>query len=236
MKSLISLLQFTTILPLGKPQALESFARQSYLYPLAGYVIGGLVALPVFFIPDRTIAAAVAVAGLLLITGVHHFDGLLDLGDGLMAHGDREKRIRALTDRKVGAGGVAAGIAVTLLLFAGLMGSSSIIIAVIIGEVCAKFSMAFLTAFGTPFREGMHSYLHKFSKPHFPFIAGIFCLPLVFLPVSPLQITGAAISMIVCPLILLVLSSKLFGGLNGDVVGASNEITRAGVILIMAII
>jgi len=33
-----------------------------------------------FFIPDRTIAAAVAIAGLLLITGVHHFDGLLDLG------------------------------------------------------------------------------------------------------------------------------------------------------------
>jgi adenosylcobinamide-GDP ribazoletransferase len=82
----------------------------------------------------------------------------------------------------------------------------------------------------------MHSYLHKFSKPYYPFIAGIFCLPLAFLPVSPLQITGAAISMIVCPLILLVLSSKLFGGLNGDVVGASNEITRAGVILIMAII
>ncbi len=69
-----------------------------------------------------TIAAAVAIAGLLLITGVHHFDGLLDLGDGLMAHGDREKRIRALTDRQVGAGGVAAGIAVTLLLFAGLWG------------------------------------------------------------------------------------------------------------------
>ncbi len=116
------------------------------------------------------------------------------------------------------------------------MGSSSIIIAVIIGEVCAKFSMAFLTAFGKPFREGMHSYLHKFSKPHFPFIAVILCLPLGFLPVSPLQITGAVISMIVCPVILLVISSKLFGGINGDVVGASNEITRAGVILMMAII
>ena len=236
MKSLVSLLQFTTILPLGKPQDLENFARHSYIYPFAGYIIAGLIALPVFFIPDRPIAAAVALAGLFLITGVHHFDGLLDLGDGLMAHGDREKRIRALTDRNVGAGGVAAGIAVTLLLFAGLMASASVIVAVIIGEVCAKFSMAFLTAFGIPFREGMHSYLHKFSKPHFPVIAAVFCLPLVFLPVSPIQITGAVISMIVCPVILLVLSSKLFGGINGDVVGASNEITRAGVILMMAII
>jgi len=236
MKALISLLQFTTILPLGKPQDLENFARHSYIYPLAGYIIGGLVALPVFFIADRTIAAAVAIAGIFIISGAHHFDGLLDLGDSLMAHGDRERRIRALTDRQIGAGGVAAGIAVTLLLFAGLQASSSIIIAVIVGEVCAKFSMAVLTAYGTPFREGMHSYLHQFSQPYFPFIAALFCIPLVFLPVSPLRLTGAAIAMVVCPAILYIVSKRLFGGVNGDVVGASNEITRACVILTIALI
>ena len=49
---ILSLLQFTTILPLGKSQDLEYFARHSYLYPVAGYVIGALVALPVFFIAD----------------------------------------------------------------------------------------------------------------------------------------------------------------------------------------
>jgi adenosylcobinamide-GDP ribazoletransferase len=236
MKAIISLLQFTTILPLGKPQDFENFARHSYIYPFAGYIVGGVVALPVFFIADHMVAAAVAIAGLLLVTGVHHFDGLLDLGDGLMAHGDREKRIRALTDRQVGAGGVAAGIAVTLLLFAGLMVSSSIIVALIIGEVCAKFSMAFLTAYGTPFREGMHSYLHKFSKPYFPFIAALFCIPLVFLPVSLLQFTGAVISMILCPALLFLCSKRLFGGINGDVVGASNEITRTCVILVIALL
>jgi adenosylcobinamide-GDP ribazoletransferase len=220
MKALISLLQFTTIFPLGKLQDLEKFARYSYIYPLAGYIIGGLVTLPVFFIADRTIAAAAAIAGIFIISGSHHFDGLLDLGDGLMAHGNREKRIRALTDRQVGAGGIAAGIVVTLLLFAGLQASSSISIAVIIGEVGAKFSMAFLTAYGTPFRDGMHSYLHKFSKPYFPFIAALFCMPLVFLPVSPLKLAGAAIAMIVCPAILYSISKRLFGGINGDVVGA----------------
>ena len=236
MKALISLLQFTTILPLGKPQDLRDFARHSYIYPCAGYIIGGLTALPVFFIADRTIAAAVAIACIFLISGAHHFDGLLDLGDGLMAHGDREKRIRALTDRQVGAGGIAAGITVTILLFAGLQASSSIIVAILIGEVCAKFSMALLTACGTPFREGIHSYLHQFSKPYFPFVAALFCLPLVFLPVSPLRLASAAIAMVICPLILSFISKKMFGGVNGDVVGASNEITRACVILIVALI
>jgi adenosylcobinamide-GDP ribazoletransferase len=67
MKILKSLLQFTTILPLGKPQDLEAFARHSYLFPVAGYVIGALVAIPVFFITDRTIAAAVAIALIILM-------------------------------------------------------------------------------------------------------------------------------------------------------------------------
>lgn len=236
MKVLQALLQFTTILPLGKPQDMELFARHSYLYPVAGYVIGALVAVPVLFIPNPMIAAAVAVALLLLITGAHHFDGLLDLGDGLMAHGDREKRIRALTDRNVGAGGIAAGIAVTLLLFAGLQGAPSIISALIIGEVCAKFSMAFLTTYGKPFRKGLHGYLHQYSQPHFPVVAFILCIPLVLIPIAPVKIMGAFLMMLICPVILLAVSERLFGGMNGDVAGASNEITRACVIIAVALL
>ena len=236
MRTLLSLLQFTTILPLGKAQDLELFARRSWLYPLAGYVIGALVALPVFFIADRIIAAAVAIALLLLITGAHHFDGLLDLGDGLMAHGDREKRVRALTDRNVGAGGIAAGISVTLLLFAGLQAVPSLVFALIIGEVCAKYSMAFLTTYGKPFREGIHSYLQQFSQPYFPALSVLLCLPLFLIPLPPVKILGALLAMFVCPIVLLAVSGRLFGGVNGDVVGASNEITRACAVLAIALL
>jgi adenosylcobinamide-GDP ribazoletransferase len=40
--------------------------------------------------------------------------------------------------------------------------------------------------------------------------------------------------MVLCPLILLVIAKRLFGGVNGDVVGACNELTRAAIILGMA--
>jgi len=236
MKLLCSLLQFTTILPLGKPQDLGIFARHSYIYPIAGYIIGALVSIPVFFITDHYVAAAVAVAGLMLITGAHHFDGLLDLGDGLMAHGDKEKRVRALTDRNVGAGGIAAGLVTTLLLFAGLAAASSIVIALIIGEVCAKFSMTFLTSYGIPFREGIHSFLHQSSREYFPWIAALLCIPLIFLPVSLIKLVGVGIIMIICPVILLIISKRLFGGVNGDVVGASNEITRACAVIALVVL
>jgi len=236
MSAVLSLLQFTTILPLGKPQDFLLFARRSWLYPLAGYVIGGLAAVPVLFIADHTIAAAAAVALVLLISGAHHFDGLLDLGDGLMAHGDREKRIRALTDRQVGAGGVAAGMVTTLLLFAGLQASASAAAAILAGEVCAKFSMTFLTAYGEPFREGIHSCLHQEARPYFPFLAVLLCLPLFLLPVAPMKVAGALAVMVICPAVLLLVARHLFGGVNGDVAGASNEITRAMVVLAIVLV
>jgi len=235
MKSLIALLQFATILPLGKPAEFEAFAKASYLYPVAGYIIGGLAAVLVIWISNPFLAASVAVAAVLLISGCHHFDGLLDFGDGMMAHGDREKRIRALTDRQTGAGGVAMGIVVTLLLFAGLAAASSVATAILIGEVCAKFSMAFLTAAGKPFADGIHSYLHGFAQPSFPFVAALLCLPLILLPVAPLKLAVAAIVMVASPAILLLLANNLFGGVNGDVAGASNEITRALVITAIAL-
>jgi adenosylcobinamide-GDP ribazoletransferase len=236
MRSLLSLLQFTTILPLGKPQDFEKFARHSWLYPVAGYVVGGLAAIPVLFIANQAVAAAVAAALVLLISGAHHFDGLLDLGDGLMAHGDREKRVRALTDRQVGAGGVAAGIVTTLLLVAGLQASASVAAAIIAGEVCAKFSMVYLTAYGEPFREGIHSYLHSFARPYFPVPALLLCLPLFLLPLAPVKIFGALVVMVLCPAILLILARRLFGGVNGDVAGASNEITRALVVITLVLL
>jgi len=235
MKSILSLLQFTTILPLGKTRDLEDFARRSYLYPLSGYIIGGLAAVPVLFIANPSIAAAGAIAFLMLLTGAHHFDGLVDFGDGLMALGSREKRIQALTDKHIGAGGVVLGISVTLLLFAGLQGSQSLLVALIIGETGAKFSMAFLTSYGKPFRTGIHSYLNGHSRPYFPFIALLLCTPLVLLPLSPLKLTIAALLMIICPTILLIISERLFGGINGDIVGASNELCRACLIIALAI-
>lgn len=96
--------------------------------------------------------------------------------------------------------------------------------------------MAFLTAYGTPFREGLHSFLHKGAKPWFPILSAILCIPLILLPVAPLRLAGAALIMVTVPSVLLLISRRLFGGVNGDIVGASNELTRALVLAVMVVI
>jgi adenosylcobinamide-GDP ribazoletransferase len=236
LKSIIALLQFCTVLPLGKPQEFEQFAKRTWLYPIAGYVTGGFAAVVSFWISDPAIAAAFAIAGLLLITGCNHFDGLLDLGDGLMAHGGREKRISALTDRQIGTGAFALAISVVLITWAGLQAAYPIIWVLILSEVGAKFSMVFLTVTGKPFRQGIHAYLHEQSQPIFLLFAAILCLPLALLPVSPLKLVTAAVLMVAVPLVLLGISGRTFGGVNGDVVGASNEITRAFIIIAFVLV
>lgn len=225
--SIVALLQFTTILPLGRIREFGDFARHSWIYPIAGYVIGGMCACVVYFIGQPLVAAALAIGMLFLISGCNHLDGLMDFGDGLMAHGDMERRIRALTDRQIGTGGLALALSITLIAFSSLAASSCLICALVIAEVGAKFSMAFLSTFGKPFHEGLHASIQGHSKPYFPLLAALLCLPLLLLPVPRIALAAGAIVTVACPIALLYISERLFGGVNGDVVGACNEITRS---------
>ena len=61
------------------------------------------------FLPD-IVAGALVFALLLWMTGLHHTDGLLDFGDGVMAHGTPEHKIDVMHDQLTGAGGLSLGI------------------------------------------------------------------------------------------------------------------------------
>jgi len=235
MNAIIALLQFCTILPLGKPAEFDAFARNSYLYPLAGWVIGALAAIPAIFILGDAIAAAASLAFVLILSGCNHLDGLLDFGDGLMAHGSREKRVNAMTDRQIGTGGVAAAFIVILLAFSGLLSVPSIPLAIIIAEVCAKAAMALLTVAGPPCKEGLHSYLHARTRPWFPLATALLCLPLFLLPGSAVGTAAALLTAFLVVVAVRVVAMRLFGGVNGDVVGASSEITRALALVALAL-
>jgi adenosylcobinamide-GDP ribazoletransferase len=64
----------------------------------------------------------------------------------------------------------------------------------------------------------------------------VFCLPLVLLPISFISLGGAVLTALLVPVVLLGISYRLFGGVNGDVVGASGEITRAVVLCALVLI
>ena len=241
MQSLRALLQFTTILPLGKSADFDAFAKRSWLYPVAGYLTGGIAAIPALLawylgFENSMIIAAITLALALFISGGNHFDGLLDFGDGLMAHGSKEKRIRAMTDRTTGAGALALGIMVVLLSFAALSSMTvlQIAFAIFIAEVFGKMAMGLSSALGKPFHEGIQKYIYDRSKRRFCIYTVLLPLPLLLLP-GKMYVGAGLIAALVTFACLLLLARKLFGGVNGDVTGAGNELARMVVLLVVSI-
>lgn len=241
MKSIRALLQFTTILPLGSPVDFDLFARNTYLYPVAGYITGAIAAAVCLLIIQPQLAAAAAIAVLLLVSGCNHLDGLLDFGDGLMAHGSPEKRLSAMTDRNTGSGALAMGMATIIATFAAISSiTPDIWLWVLIAEVMAALSLSFMTVMGKPVREGIHSYLHKSAKKRFLFYSTVLTLPLAWAAVTcagvPVMVMVVVYAVtLVTQMIMLGLAFRIFGGVNGDIAGATHEIVRCAVLFAVAL-
>jgi len=90
----------------------DAFRRAPVAFPLAGYVVGLLLALPVGLALLAGLPAPVAAAAYLLVaylvTGVNHADGVADLGDAAAVHGSPRERREVMKDTTVGVGAVLA--------------------------------------------------------------------------------------------------------------------------------
>ena len=88
---------------------LTDCARNMWAFPLIGAFLGllaGLFGWVAYHFLPAIVAGALVLAVLLWMTGLHHMDGLLDFGDGVMAHGTSERKIEVMHDRFTGAGAI----------------------------------------------------------------------------------------------------------------------------------
>lgn len=220
---------------------LTDCARNMWVFPLIGAFLGllaGLFGLVAFrWLPD-IIAGALVFALLLWMTGLHHTDGLLDFGDGIMAHGTPEHKIDVMHDQLTGAGGLSLGI-LTILISALAIGGLDIAVgrwnvplvfpAIIVIEMCAKLSMVVAAWAGksvhkgmnSPFLEAMHGRGGKWRLLASLIIS--FVIGLLFLRIAGIFVVLAAI---ISALFIVAVAHKHFGGVTGDVLGATNELSR----------
>lgn len=95
--------------------------------------------------------------------------------------------------------------------------------------------MAVLTLFGKPFHDGLHAALHKQAKTWFIIPATLLMIPAFLLPL-PWEAKGAAgVVLVLLPFCMQYLANRLFGGVNGDVTGATGEIGRCALLTILVI-
>ena len=224
---------------------LADCARNMWAFPLIGAFIGllagvfGWVAYQ--FLPGIVVGALV-LALLLWMTGLHHTDGLLDFGDGVMAHGTFEHKIEVMHDQLTGAGGLSLGILTILIsaLAIGQLGSSIIISGILVVELSAKLSMVVAAWAGksvhqgmnSPFLEAMHG-----SKGNLRLIAALIISFAIALPLLHWAGVFTVLAGIITGLVMVAVAHKHFNGVTGDVFGATNELSRmVCVIVLLAVV
>jgi len=237
-----ALLSFFTVLPV-RGASLDGAAREVYLLPLVGIVTGlpGALLLSTALFPPGVVSA-LALGAALLAAGLHHADGVLDVGDALMARGSAERRRAVLRDTRVGIGGIGALFLVYAPSLAALTALSTesplrATLALLAGEVAARSAMVLVLAYGEPAEAGSSSvpFVKTLSGPRHALATVLALLaPLPFLfPVHAL----APLVVLAAPLVALFslrLSGTAFGGIGGDVVGATGEVCRAVVLVALS--
>lgn len=263
--ALKGMLSFFTIVRLNVGEReFGAMERSFWLAPVIG-LLNGLVAFLALVLLDvcdvpAMVQAAVAIAVVCAFSKFLHFDGLADFGDGMVVSSERrEDHVRALKDSLIGAGALGTAVTVTLLTFAcyaGLASFAAVPLAVVPAEVLAKNSMVAAAAFGEP-GDGMASRQVSCTGAKSLILSAVLSVVLIattWLLVSPVAGwlglhhpdigPGLAVWMVALPLLASVLvgramaraANRTFGFVNGDVLGATNEVSRPFVLLAALIV
>lgn len=230
---------------------LASLARHFWVVPVVGLLLGMLFGGSLFLLREVTtplLAAALVLLGLHMFNRFFHMDGLIDLGDGLVATGDHERRQTVMKDTHVGAGGVTFAVLFVTLNVAALASLPwhSVFMLALAAEVLSKNAMVSTAAFGRPRGRGLGAtmvastridQLMVSSGLAFGMIMAVGIYPIMWLGADPWWVMVIAslgtMASILIGLVVAYVANRNIGAVNGDVLGAVNEIARPFVILVM---
>lgn len=230
MTPLILALSFLTRLPMPRVEADEAdFAAAIRFYPVAGLIIGAIVAGAgvIGASIDPWAGALAALIAWVWVTGALHLDGLADLSDGLgAAHGDRSRLLAVMADPHIGSFGVVTlvmQLLAKLVMLHALPPAAWPVVALI--PAAARVGPLLWARVLPPLRSGGLGALVSRAVRPFDMIVWIMAVLILGLVYPPLAIA---------PLVIVALSfwfRRKLGGVSGDVHGAGIELTETALLL-----
>lgn len=175
-------------------------------------------------------ATVIDLAFLAVASGGLHLDGLADAADGLLASGDRERRLAAMRDSRTGAFGVAAVGLVVLLEFSAL---SSIppadrAVALVIAVTLSRWALSLAVwSFPAARADGLGAVFARQVVALDILIASATMGLIVGTLAPPAVATAGVVVAVLVVLALGSLARARVGGLTGDVYGAIGEVAFA---------
>ena len=241
--SMKSIITFLTIIPFHRSCLFDIcyIAERMYLFPLAGALIGiliGGIGYEMSFYLQPLLTGLIITAALMLISGMHHTDALADFADGLMTKGGKETKHKAMRDPSVGSAGAAAlvlYVAGMIIAISGFHQGVKLLTGIITAEVTAKYVMVLQAHTGSPAWEGFSApFTAAMKDKRKILVATATTIPVIwFIGSGYAGILAFGVS-IAIGIIIQYTSNKAFGGLSGDVFGASNEITRLSSLVVLS--
>jgi adenosylcobinamide-GDP ribazoletransferase len=242
--SILGVISFLTIIPIPKSANVDIniVAKNMYLFPLVGALIGIIVGIFAYFTSiflAKDVTALLVTVVLMIITGLHHTDGLADFSDGLMVSGNKEIRKRVMSDPRIGSAGVVCLILYIVGLIIALSSFNSSVemfIGIVIAEILSKYIMTLQAYKGRPAWEGLSSPFAQAMKNKGKFLASTVITILFVWALGGFKGFMTLFVSLLIGLMIFYISKRKIGGISGDVLGASNEIIRLSSLLFLSII
>lgn len=239
---------FLTITPLAVSEVTpEDIKRSSLFFPLAGWLIGGIMAIGglgmIWAGLDPFLGGAVLIAFEAWFTRGLHLDGVADLCDGLGGGHDPERRLAIMKDSATGAFG-AVGLILTLVLkIAGVavLLEKGLFLFIAFVPAGARWAIVVLSSMSVyPREKGTgHSFVGRIRSREV-LLGFLWLLPLFILvfcsrfPVSGswfishfqydlLRVAAVLICLLLPAIYLRLRGQRLLEGVTGDLLGASCE-------------
>ena len=250
MTGLRSALGFLTILPVA-PRDAGGLASARAWFPIVGLLLGVVLAgvdlalhagYPLLTQEYRQfpplLSAAILTVAMIALTRGLHLDGFMDCCDAFLGGFTRERRLEIMRDSHVGAFAVAGVVGLLLIKFGALtaLAPSGRIWLLLVMPCLSRWAMLLmLELFPYARREGIGTpFLPEGGR--WQLWTGLLVAAAVTVaftgPVGLALLLAAGL----VALLLGAWSSKLIGGVTGDVYGAANEIAEAALLVLAAIL
>jgi len=234
-------LSFLTRIPVPKRLNFEglTLAQAAWAFPLvgglAGVITAGVYVAMISLGIMHGIAAWIAFAAQLLLTGGLHEDGLADMADGL-AHGrDREAKLAIMRDSRIGVYGVLALMIVVTLRTKSMaqFGGNAwwFFIAAAAGSRACMVVLMYCLPHAR--KEGLAASAGKPGAYTTLMALLLGTAPLLMLGAWQLSAACLCAAIITC-FIIARIAIRHFGGITGDVLGAAQQITEVMMLVILS--
>lgn len=209
----------------------DEFYRSMLWMPVVGVVIGLVLMGGAWLSAQLKVPSLAAVLLIILyiwISGGLHLDGFADTTDALFSARDRERMMEIMKDSRLGSFGAIGLILLVLTLWNGYtilipLLPAAFLIMPVLGRYNALQSCAFST-----YAEGgggLGKRIVELTKPWYLLLHLLYLLPGAYLLTGLGGLAAVALTM-VCGLLFMVYLKGKFGGITGDTIGMTIELSQ----------